>query len=47
VALVNLIQVNLAKQGFLLAGLSGILLVLAAFLAWEAFTVLTRKAQTV
>lgn len=45
VALINLIQVNMAKQGYLLAGLSGILLVLAVFLAWEAIGVLRRKTS--
>ncbi|MFZ5951282.1 MAG: carbon starvation protein A [Candidatus Rifleibacteriota bacterium] len=42
-ALVNMIESNLASQGYLLAGLSGILLLLALFLAWEAGSILLKK----
>lgn len=39
-ALINVISENIAKQGYLMASLSGTLLLLALFLAWEAFSIL-------
>ncbi len=42
-ALVNLIVDNLGKQGYLMAGLSATLLLLAVFLAWEAACVLRQN----
>ncbi|EKD83217.1 MAG: carbon starvation-induced protein [uncultured bacterium] len=41
-ALINLISVNLSAHGYLLAGLSAILLLLALFLAWEAAAILRK-----
>jgi DMSO/TMAO reductase YedYZ heme-binding membrane subunit len=42
-ALINFIITNLGKQGYLLAGMSGFLLLLALFLAWEAAGILRQK----
>jgi hypothetical protein len=42
-ALINLISVNLMKQSYTLVGLSGLLLLLAAFLAFEAMRILRKK----
>jgi carbon starvation protein len=42
-ALINFIITNLGKQGYLMAGMSGILLLLALFLAWEAAGILRQK----
>ncbi len=47
-ALINVISDNLCKQGYLMAGLSATLLLLALFLAWEAAGILRQnQAQTV
>lgn len=45
-ALINLIDANIARQGYLLAALSGVLLILAIFLAWEAAEALRRKLES-
>ncbi len=46
-ALINIISTNLAKQGWLMVGLSSILLALAIFLAWEAVAILRKDSSTV
>lgn len=45
-ALGNLIAINLEKQSYLLAGMSGLLLLLAGFLAFEASTILRREPES-
>ena len=42
-ALINVIIHNLGRHGYLMAGLSGILLLLALFLAWEAAGILRQS----
>jgi len=42
-ALINVIIDNLGRHGYLMAGLSGILLLLALFLAWEAAGILRQR----
>ena len=44
-ALINLICVNLEKHSWLIAGLSGVLLLLASFLAFEAGQIMLKKPE--